>query len=115
MHTLGAKYSLQVCYITHQATITPSVHASALQQNQAHKSKLNEETVHKEKFMLRNFTASALTLFYNVIQLRQDDISLIMTTVCKPSAISFTEKCSEITALAQQKETVQSWILDNLN
>jgi hypothetical protein len=69
---LGAKYSLQVCYVTHQATITPSVHASALQQKQAHKSKLSEETqtVNKQKFMLCKFKASALTLFYRVIQLR---------------------------------------------
>jgi len=44
--------------------------------------------VHKQKFKLRNFTASAVTLFYKVIQLRQDNISLITTTVCKPSAIS---------------------------
>lgn len=47
VHILGAEYSLQVCYITHHTTITPSVHASALQQNQAHKSKLSEEMVHK--------------------------------------------------------------------
>jgi hypothetical protein len=102
VHTLGAKYSLQLCYITHQATVTPSVHASALQQNQAHKSKLSEEMVHKQKFKLRNFTASAVTLFYKVIQLRQDNVSLITTTVCKQSAVSlywemFTDHSSSTT------------------
>ena len=97
------------------ATITPSVQASTLQQNQAHKSKLSEETVHKQKFTLHNITASALTLFYQVIQLRQDNISLTMTTVCKPSATSLYSEMFTGHNSSSTEETLQSCILDSLN
>jgi hypothetical protein len=75
--TLGAKYSLQMFYIAHQATISVSIHASALQQNQEHKSKLSEGKVHKQEFMPSSFTAYALVLYHKVIQLKQDTVKFI--------------------------------------
>ena len=84
-------------------------------------TKLSEEMVHKKKFMLRNFTASALALYYKVIQLRQDNVSLFMTTVCKPSAIflyweMFTDHSSSITeGNCTVMDFRQPWLVSQLD